>query len=138
MAKPGPKPGAKRTTKAAKSTQASPPFVLATEATTEEQPADDPALQADQAVNVPDAPLAATPEGDKGPASKPAKAKQEPAPVLSAADRENFDKLSGQPLRDLAHKRGIAFSTLCNMSDEKIRMQLRYITYRQYEDDAVD
>lgn len=115
MAKPGSKPGAK-TTKAAKSPEASPPSVLATEAPAT-PPEDDP---------VPDAPLVATPEGDKGPADEP---------VLSASDRENFDKLSGQPLRELANRRGIAFSTLCNMSDEKIRQQMRYIVYRQYEDD---
>jgi len=53
---------------------------------------------------------------------------------LSAADRENPDKLTGQPLRELAYRRGLARSSLETMSDEKIREQLRYITHRQYED----
>jgi hypothetical protein len=53
---------------------------------------------------------------------------------LSAADRENPDKLSGEPLRALAHRRGLARSTLADMPDEKIREQLRYITHRQYDD----
>ncbi len=53
---------------------------------------------------------------------------------LSAADRENPDKLTGQPLRELAHRRGLARSSLGAMSDEKIREQLRYITHRQYDD----
>ena len=42
--------------------------------------------------------------------------------------------LTGEPLRQLAHRRGLAKSTLTSMSDEKIREQLRYITHRQYED----
>lgn len=53
---------------------------------------------------------------------------------LSAADRENPNKLTGQPLRELAYRRGLARSSLETMSDEKIREQLRYITHRQYED----
>lgn len=57
--------------------------------------------------------------------------------VLSAADRENPDKLSGDALRALAHRRGLARSTLPTMSDDKIREQLRYMTYSQYESDAV-
>jgi hypothetical protein len=59
------------------------------------------------------------------------------APVLSASDRENPNKLSGEPLRALAHRRGLARSQLPSMSDEKIREQLRYMTYNQYENDAV-
>ena len=57
--------------------------------------------------------------------------------VPSAADRENPDKLSGDDLRTLAHRRGLARSTLPAMSDDKIREQLRYMTYNQYEQDAV-
>lgn len=53
---------------------------------------------------------------------------------LSAADRENPNKLTGQALRDLAHRRGMAKSILIDMPEEKIRMELRYITSRQYED----
>lgn len=54
-------------------------------------------------------------------------------PVLSASDRENPNKLSGQALRVLAHRRGLARSMLPGMSDEKIRTELRYLTYRQYD-----
>lgn len=57
-----------------------------------------------------------------------------PALELSAADRENPTKLTGQALRDLAHRRGMAKSILIDMPEEKIRMELRYITNRQYED----
>lgn len=56
-------------------------------------------------------------------------------PVLSAADRENPDKLSGDDLRALAHRRGIARSEAAGMDDAKLRMQLRYITNRQYADE---
>lgn len=69
-------------------------------------------------------------------ASAARKAASTPQPEpLSAADRENPDKLSGQALRDLAHRRGVARSEAANMSDEKLRMQLRYITHRQYNED---
>jgi len=54
--------------------------------------------------------------------------------LLSAADRENPERLGGVLLRELAHRRGIARSALEDMSDEKIRTELRYITYRQYEE----
>lgn len=55
--------------------------------------------------------------------------------ALSPADRENPGKLSGEALRELAHRRGLAKSSLADMTDEKIREQLRYIVQRQYEDD---
>lgn len=55
--------------------------------------------------------------------------------VLTASDRENPDKLAGADLRALAHRRGIARSEAANMSDDKLRMQLRYITNRQYADE---
>lgn len=55
-------------------------------------------------------------------------------PPLSAADRENPERLSGEPLRKLAHTRGMARSDLDKMSDEKIRQQLRYIVARQYQE----
>lgn len=65
----------------------------------------------------------------------------EAAPLLevkpSATDRENPDKLTGQDLRDLAHRRGLAKSSLASMPDDKIRRELKFITYRQY-DDAVE
>jgi hypothetical protein len=50
------------------------------------------------------------------------------------ADRENPDKISGDDLKALAHRRGIAKSLLSSMTDEKIRTELRYITHRQYDD----
>ena len=53
-------------------------------------------------------------------------------PVLSASDRENPNKLTGEDLRALAHRRGISRSELERMDDAKVRMQLRYITSRQY------
>jgi hypothetical protein len=59
----------------------------------------------------------------------------EAAPV-SAADRENPQKLRGEALRKLAHQRGISRSELATLSDEKVRHQLRYITGRQYEEET--
>ena len=56
-------------------------------------------------------------------------------PVLSASDRENPDKLAGEDLRALAHRRGVSRSEAATMSDDKLRMQLRYITNRQYADE---
>lgn len=57
--------------------------------------------------------------------------------VLSAADRENPEKLSGSALHELAHRRGLARSDIAKMDDEKIRTQLRYLTYRQYDVEVV-
>jgi hypothetical protein len=95
MAKPGPKPGAKK------------------------------ALQLEQAHTAP--------AGAAGPSPIPS-----PGPVLSAQDRENPNKLTGEALRALANRRGLSRSELERMSDDKIREQLRYVTQRQYEaDDAV-
>lgn len=75
---------------------------------------------------------AATRKAAAGEASTPKpEAKPEPEP-LSAADRENPDKLSGEALRKLAHQRGIARSEAERMDDDKLRMQLRYIIHRQY------
>lgn len=87
------------------------------------------AEQAALAVSPPDAATAVQPSP-----VDPVAASAIPTPVLSASDRENPDKLSGQALRDLAHRRGIAKSILPTLSDEKIRTELRYTTYRQYED----
>lgn len=53
---------------------------------------------------------------------------------LTAADLENPSKISGQMLKDLAHKRGLSRSSMEDMPDDKIREQLRYITQNQYED----
>lgn len=63
--------------------------------------------------------------------------KEAPQEQLSAADRENPEKLSGSALRELAHKRGLARSDVATMDDVKIRTQLRYLTYRQYDDAVV-
>ena len=63
----------------------------------------------------------------------PATVTVEPAPILSAADLENPNKLSGRQLRDLAWRRGLSRSSMEGMADAKIREQLRYITQRQYE-----
>lgn len=52
---------------------------------------------------------------------------------LSAADRENPERLTGEALRKLAHQRGIARSDLETMGDEKIRLSLRYLVNRQYD-----
>jgi len=57
--------------------------------------------------------------------------------VSPAADRENPDKLTGQDLRALAYRRGLAKSSLTSMPDDKIRRELKFITYRQY-DNAVE
>jgi hypothetical protein len=54
-------------------------------------------------------------------------------PRLSATDRDNPAKVSGQELRVLAHQKGMARSLLDGMGDDKIREQLRYITQRQIE-----
>lgn len=56
---------------------------------------------------------------------------------LSAADRENPERLSGDALRALAHRRGIARSALAGVSDERIRTELRYITHRQYSEEGI-
>lgn len=63
-------------------------------------------------------------------------AEQPEMQALSAADRENPEKLAGSDLRCLAHKRGLSRSEVERMDDEKIRMQLRYLTHRQYEDEV--
>lgn len=53
--------------------------------------------------------------------------------TLSHADRSNPDKLQGAHLRDLGHRLGLSRSEMGRMSDDKVREQLRYIAYRQYE-----
>ena len=68
--------------------------------------------------------------------ARPRKA-AEPEQALSAADRENPEKLSGSGLRVLAHRRGLARSDIERMDDDKIRTQLRYVTHRQYDDEVV-
>jgi len=53
---------------------------------------------------------------------------------MRATDRDFPNRLSGDALRELAHQRGLARSSLDSMSDTKIREQLRYILQRQYEE----
>lgn len=69
----------------------------------------------------------------------PAVAQKAAAPydysALSAAQRENPECLQGDDLRRLAWQRGISRSEAGRMSDQKLREQLRYLTYRQYETD---
>lgn len=64
----------------------------------------------------------------------PDKQKAAPSEALSAADRENPEKLAGGALHALAHRRGMARSDIERMNDDKIREQLRYLTHRQYDD----
>jgi hypothetical protein len=52
---------------------------------------------------------------------------------MSAADAANPGKLSGDALRKLAHNRGMSRSEMAGMDDAKVRTQLKYLTYRQYE-----
>jgi hypothetical protein len=56
---------------------------------------------------------------------------------LPAYLREHPEMLTGDALRALAHKHGIARSEAAKMSDEKIRLQLKYAIYRRYEDELV-
>jgi hypothetical protein len=56
---------------------------------------------------------------------------------VPAHHREHPDKISGQALRDLAHRKGMAKSELTTMSDDKIRTQLKFIDYRRASEDAV-
>lgn len=122
MGKRGPKPGFKKAREAAAAASApSVPAAKKPRAAAKKVAAPAPAPAAKQPPPPIDAPL-----------PKPAE-----APVLSAADRENPNKLSGQALRELAHQRGMARSVLADMPDEKIRMELRYITNNQYADDAL-
>lgn len=59
---------------------------------------------------------------------------QDEAAALPAAHRENPAKLGGEALRHLGSRRGLAHSDMAAMSDEKLREQLKYITYRQYSE----
>lgn len=63
------------------------------------------------------------------PAAKPVAVE---ARVLASHERENPERLSGQDLRDLAHRRGIARSEAARLTDEKLRLELHILTTRQY------
>ena len=53
---------------------------------------------------------------------------------MRATDRDFPNRLGGDALREVAHQRGLARSSLDSMTDTKIREQLRYILQRQYEE----
>lgn len=87
----------------------------------------------------PAVPLEAAHEATQG--AQEAAAPVEPAPTpaydysaLNAAQRENPELLQGEDLRRFAFQRGISRSEAGRMSDQKLRMQLRYLTYRQYDE----
>lgn len=69
---------------------------------------------------------------------KPPKAPEPPSepPRLTTEQRENPRYLSGEALRELAHRWGIARSEAAAMSDDKLRMQLRYIVAHHGETEA--
>ncbi len=67
---------------------------------------------------------------------QPAQAQTAPAvepAALSYAERNNPERLEGQALRDLAYQMGLSRSESGRMSDPKVREQLRFIAYRQYD-----
>ena len=69
------------------------------------------------------------------PAAKPLHTSGAPAALevaLRAHERENPERLSGQALRDLGHRRGMSRSEMERMPDEKLRLQLRILTANQY------
>ncbi len=68
------------------------------------------------------------------PTAPPSVVERAPEPALSASDRENPNKLTGEALRALAHRRGIPLSTMQSMSDEKVKRELDFIISRQYEE----
>jgi hypothetical protein len=84
-----------------------------------------------------DAMLAQTPPADPPPPddTKPQDPPaEEPAKALSHEQRNNPRHLSGQALRELAHKWGMAWSTLEGMPDDRIRVEMRYIEQRRIEE----
>ena len=68
--------------------------------------------------------------------AQPKTPEQSTAADLPTHHRENADKLSGEALRALAHRHGIAKSQLATMSDEKIRDQMKYLAYRRASEDS--
>lgn len=67
-------------------------------------------------------------------APPPAPARAEAPIRMTAADMANPAKLSGEPLRKLAHGLGMSKSEMAGMDDARIRVQLKYLTHRRYED----
>jgi hypothetical protein len=68
---------------------------------------------------------------EQAPAAAPAPAYDYSA--LTAGQREDPRFLQGEDLRRFAHKRGMSLSEIGRCSDQKLRQQLDFITYRQYE-----
>lgn len=56
------------------------------------------------------------------------------APTLTSEQRNNPANLTGEDLRHLAWTLGMAKSDLSRMDDSKVREQLKYLTFRRYED----
>ena len=56
---------------------------------------------------------------------------------LPAYQRENPEKLTGEALRNLAHRSGIARSELSRLTEDQIRAQMKFIEYRRAHDDAM-
>jgi hypothetical protein len=54
--------------------------------------------------------------------------------ALPGYGRDNPNCLGGEALRQFANERGMAFSEVNTMTDEKIREQLRYLTSAAYEE----
>jgi len=61
----------------------------------------------------------------------------EPAVRVLGADKDNYNKLSGQALRDMGHRMGLPRSEVDRATDEHIRRQLDSIMYRKYAVDEV-
>lgn len=57
-------------------------------------------------------------------------------PPLTAHQQRNPQFLSGEALKALAYRMGMAKSLLATMDDEKIRLSLRYITADRAEREA--
>lgn len=77
--------------------------------------------------------VASTGEASALPVDPQPQADEEDVP---AHHREHPDKLTGDALRALAHRHGMAKSELTAMSDEKIRDQLKYLAYRRASEDS--
>lgn len=70
---------------------------------------------------------------DPLPPAPPPQAAPSEQPRLTAADLSNPAKLNGDALKKLAHNMGMAKSELARLDDDKIRVQLKYLTHRKYE-----
>jgi hypothetical protein len=54
--------------------------------------------------------------------------------ALPGYARHDFAKLAGAALHSLAFEKGMARSDVASMTDDKLREQLRYLTYAEYEE----